>query len=685
MVSWLEFSNAIRLFYSTCTGLHALDRFSSLFYSKNTGVGFSIMFAALCAKIHRVKMIYEAGAAMRRTKVEVKDVISTMGIMLALETTILVCWTAVSPSQWERTPTVTVDGYVLESVGQCSSKYHRSFLLAQLLLHAGCLLYAVFLCWQTSEIPTEFAEGSYISLSVLCIFQVAVLSIPIGYMVEDTPDIYFFVKGASLFLQNFTVLCLIFIPKGWRVVTGNDMLPLPRVGLTQHGTGRASSAPTYFTNNQSQPSNPNLANGANGQYAAKPPSTSRNISIDESLRQNGNISGPNFSTNQHDAGPYNLSSKNGTLRQESAPVARMARLDSDDDSEKKFVAKAIGVATLAGARYHLKAGLDGDSYSSASSLGDVPKLSMPSIGSDNELADLAAEISRAEQSRGKVYSSASAPPSDPDPIYSQEAVDGLPKRPSTSHDSPDVDNSAESSSAGSFTAPKRSLVLSKMPGRQQKIFPNVSTSVGADSSEEIKEETSKIERYGDSDGPEIHKNPQEGSQVSSLEASTSTLAASTTGITRAEASKAEIFRKAIPSDHPTLPSTPLRLKKEPQAYGENATLALGITKANGNFLRKVAASFGSASLGSSTQQLASFGSKTSLLHATPSRPKPTSHAPKVDKMPTHTILVEDKSREFQVERQDRPVYVSLKKSATNEEAEAKKASAAAAVGEIFFL
>jgi hypothetical protein len=63
----------------------------------------------------------------------------------------------------------------------CASEVGVTFSMVQLSFYAACLLYALVLCWQTSEIPTEFAEGSYISLSILCYFQVALITIPLRW------------------------------------------------------------------------------------------------------------------------------------------------------------------------------------------------------------------------------------------------------------------------------------------------------------------------------------------------------------------------------------------------------------------------------------------------------------------------------------------------------------------------
>ena len=144
----------------------------------------------------------------------------------------------------------------------------------------------------------------------------------------------------------------------------------------------------------------------------------------------------------------------------------------------------------------------------------------------------------------------------------------------------------------------------------------------------------------------------------------STTAASTQGISKAEASKAEIFRVPHePSEHQH--DTPIRLKKAPQDYGENATLALGMTKTSGSFLRKVAASFGSASATSSHAPPLSVGSKSTL--QSPPR--------LIKKAPLPSIQSDEKIPALPIDQQPSPVNAALKiTTAIDEEEEAAEAT-----------
>lgn len=182
------------------------------------GMGFVITFSALFAKIYRVKLIYQAGLQMQRKQVTMADVLPVMGIMFVVEIGILLSWQLVAPLKWIREVTDEIDGYATASVGSCDGgESGWRFYLGLALFHALCLCYALVLCFQTKGINEEFAESSYLSLAVVFMFQVLVLAVPISALVRDNTDVYYFVRAAAVFLQNFTVLVLIFVPKMLRM------------------------------------------------------------------------------------------------------------------------------------------------------------------------------------------------------------------------------------------------------------------------------------------------------------------------------------------------------------------------------------------------------------------------------------------------------------------------------------
>jgi 7 transmembrane sweet-taste receptor of 3 GCPR len=191
--------------------------------------GNAIAFVSLFSKIWKIQMIYKAGERFRRIKVGFKDILPYASVLMIVVLGILVSWQAVDPFIWTRTVQLEdSDGLALESYGECSSDEGWSFLVSLLCFQLVYLMYALVLCWQTKDIPTDFAESNYVSLCVMCIFQVSILAIPIAAMVRDDSTAFYFVRACAVFLQNFTVLCLMFIPKMWRVFQGDDALVMIR-------------------------------------------------------------------------------------------------------------------------------------------------------------------------------------------------------------------------------------------------------------------------------------------------------------------------------------------------------------------------------------------------------------------------------------------------------------------------
>ncbi|CAB9517448.1 affinity cAMP-specific and IBMX-insensitive 3',5'-cyclic phosphodiesterase [Seminavis robusta] len=177
------------------------------------GVGFVIAFSALLAKIERVRLINKAGKTKENTKIGLMRVGHIVLFMLTVEIAILAAWQIVSPYQWEREVLQEENGFPVESVGRCSSDQGPYFLLALIIFHIAALFYALLLCFQTRHIDDDFAESDNIAQTVAFMFQVLTLAVPIAVLVEDSNNIYYFVQICTVFLQNFTVLALMFVPK----------------------------------------------------------------------------------------------------------------------------------------------------------------------------------------------------------------------------------------------------------------------------------------------------------------------------------------------------------------------------------------------------------------------------------------------------------------------------------------
>mmetsp|Transcript_19758 Transcript_19758/g.44440 ORF Transcript_19758/g.44440 Transcript_19758/m.44440 type:complete len:435 (-) Transcript_19758:155-1459(-) len=233
------------------------------------GLGFTICFSSLFAKVWRVKQLFKASAGCRRVQVGNELIIRIMGAMLFVECVILSAFQAASPEIWEREVLDDIDGYVIESEGGCTSENGLWFWLALVIFHILSLLYALILCFQTKNIPSDFAESSHIFLAVMFLFQVTVLAVPVSVMVLDDPIVFYFVRAFAVFLQNFSVLIIIFAPKMYRIFTGEDTNKTVRNSIAStpgkpssvefDSTAGGRSTSRFFVQSQSTSTPPALA------------------------------------------------------------------------------------------------------------------------------------------------------------------------------------------------------------------------------------------------------------------------------------------------------------------------------------------------------------------------------------------------------------------------------------------
>jgi len=185
-------------------------------------MGFAITYSALFAKVWRVHKIYKLASRMRRKTVDYKDVFFIIIIVVTAELIVLIAWQLVSPQVWQRDVIQDINGFSIESIGMCSSENSLQFSCSLVTLNVIFLFVALVLCWRTKDIPSDFSESNYIFLSVMFMFQILLLGVPITAMVRDDANVYFFIRVGSIFLQNLSVLLLIFLPKMRRIYIGED-------------------------------------------------------------------------------------------------------------------------------------------------------------------------------------------------------------------------------------------------------------------------------------------------------------------------------------------------------------------------------------------------------------------------------------------------------------------------------
>merc|ERR1711988_1193862 len=180
-------------------------------------LGFSITFSALFSKTYRVLKIFK-GKSLKKQKIKEVEFMKFIGLAVFLEVLICTIWTLTDPLEWERTVTHT-DRYGLptESEGHCTSDSPWTFMGVIVAAHVFVLLWAVYLCYQTKDIPTDFQEGKWINMALVSNLQICILGVPVLAMVADNPTPSFFIRVGIIFLNDTGALLLMFGPKFYAV------------------------------------------------------------------------------------------------------------------------------------------------------------------------------------------------------------------------------------------------------------------------------------------------------------------------------------------------------------------------------------------------------------------------------------------------------------------------------------
>ena len=162
-----------------------------------------------------------AAQTFRTVKVDVKDVMFIMVVVILIQVVILLCWQLIDPMRWQREIIVQdANGYPAQSIGYCSSDGSTlPYLIPLVAVDGLMLMYALYLCFVTRKVKEDFQEGRWITVVVLSILQILVLSIPILVIVENNNDAFYFVRASVIFLIGFSVMGLIFFPKMYRLHT----------------------------------------------------------------------------------------------------------------------------------------------------------------------------------------------------------------------------------------------------------------------------------------------------------------------------------------------------------------------------------------------------------------------------------------------------------------------------------
>ena len=190
------------------------------------GIGFALTFSALFAKVYRVKVMFASDSAdvLKGRTISAQTVLYWVVAAVVAEAVILATWTVDAPLEWTRTCKVEDQyGNCLESSAFCSNPDAWPYLIVLLIVHGSALLYACYLCYAIRNVPTNVAEGGWIAMCIISNFQILVLAVPLLFLVHKFPTIRFVIASLAIFLNDGSVVALVFGPKVWALAHGQTV------------------------------------------------------------------------------------------------------------------------------------------------------------------------------------------------------------------------------------------------------------------------------------------------------------------------------------------------------------------------------------------------------------------------------------------------------------------------------
>jgi hypothetical protein len=144
------------------------------------------------------------------------DLAVSFGGIFLVNVIILICWTTISPLQWERDSTLAVDGDgpLITTTAQCGSDDQVVYWTLLAVFNLGVLVLCNWWAYRSRNIETEFNESSYVGVSSAAVLQAWAMGIPIIVVVAaDSPQAAFYVTTGIVFVTSQALISLVYIPK----------------------------------------------------------------------------------------------------------------------------------------------------------------------------------------------------------------------------------------------------------------------------------------------------------------------------------------------------------------------------------------------------------------------------------------------------------------------------------------
>eukprot|EP00466_Bigelowiella_natans_P006631 jgi/Bigna1/84266/fgenesh1_pg.128_\ len=177
-------------------------------------LGFNLTISALFTKMFRVKQLMIDAIS---TNVDQSLIPHIKGIVKSffLEAIIITTFSVISPLRWKRYcgQQSEDENEFCTSIGRCHSTLGLPLFGVVLLLHMSYIVYTLITCYQARTIPQEFAEHKWITAACISMAEIILVVPLLIALTWDYPMISSFLLAVSLFLNDISVLLMVFLPK----------------------------------------------------------------------------------------------------------------------------------------------------------------------------------------------------------------------------------------------------------------------------------------------------------------------------------------------------------------------------------------------------------------------------------------------------------------------------------------
>ncbi|CAJ1964797.1 unnamed protein product [Cylindrotheca closterium] len=178
-------------------------------------IGFTLIFAALFAKLWRINHLFQSSARFKRVTLKATDVMIPMGILLTANAATLLWWTLADPLTFRRSDLEGTDAWnrVIATWGGCLSDDPFPYSMVLGLLNVGVMVVASWQAYRARKIKSEFAESKFVAMALVSMLQVSLIGMPLLVLVRNDPRAWYWTMSLMIFIICMVVLLVIFIPK----------------------------------------------------------------------------------------------------------------------------------------------------------------------------------------------------------------------------------------------------------------------------------------------------------------------------------------------------------------------------------------------------------------------------------------------------------------------------------------